>query len=756
MTNGAKSPRRDAIEVIRNRDDPVRPAEPVRHSINWAAKLWLIYALLILLTFGIGPAVIWHLRKSAFATAELELTNVGIVLAEQTSRTIQSVDLVLRNVQSRASELGLHSKEQFHLQLADENTRQFLAGLQHNLPQAEAIALVDADGRLLNWSRDGPVPSTSVADRDYFQYLGTHNDPGVFISGPIEGRVTGQSVMFIARRLNGPEGEFLGLVIGLIYTQYLEEFYKTISIMPGEAVTLLRRDGLVIAGYPDIANLRGKHLPSQALWQDRVAQGGGSYRSFGTLVPVPRLITVHPLRDYPLVVDVNMSEQAILDGWRKQAMGIVIATISIAIGFTVLFRVIAIQVRRQEDQNAKLRESAAALQKREQQLQAFADMSADWFWEQDAELRFTTSPATAQSMAPDGASLLGQLRWEVNDTSQAPERWAAHIQDVLAHKPFRDFRFSQMRPDGKLHHVSISGDPIFDEAGRFLGYHGTGRDITVDVEAAEELRSAKEQAEAANRTKSEFLANMSHELRTPLNAIIGFSELLHGQTLGRLADNQMEATEAILTSGRHLLDIINSILELSRIEAGHFDLMDETVNLARVAGRCLVMIRLSAEEKRIRIDCALTESELELRADSRAVKQVMLNLLTNAVKFTPADGTVSVRTECTSSGDLVLIVADTGIGIDPAALARLGAPFTQADASITRRYGGTGLGLAISRKLMGLHGGTLTIESVLGQGTTVRATFPAARVITRRQPATVSSVADDEHSRGLSSTGAAG
>ena len=230
---------------------------------------------------------------------------------------------------------------------------------------------------------------------------------------------------------------------------------------------------------------------------------------------------------------------------------------------------------------------------------------------------------------------------------------------------------------------------------------------------------------------------MSHELRTPLNAIIGFSGLIRDRgRAGQAGGDCAEWADDILASSQHLLSVINDVLELSRIEAGRYDLADDKVELAGVVRTCLRMVRLRAEEGRVRLDCAMVDPDVVLRADLRAMKQILLNLLANAVKFTSANGTVSVRTERAANGYIALVVADTGIGIDPSKVGSLCEPFTQADASISRTYGGSGLGLAISRKLVTLHGGTLTVESIPGQGTAVRLTFPASRAITERQQET--------------------
>ncbi|WP_109117535.1 PAS domain S-box protein [Azospirillum sp. TSO22-1] len=256
------------------------------------------------------------------------------------------------------------------------------------------------------------------------------------------------------------------------------------------------------------------------------------------------------------------------------------------------------------------------------------------------------------------------------------------------------------------------------------------RDITERVLAAERLAQAKEQAESASRIKSNFLATMSHELRTPLNAIIGFSEIMVHQVFGPIgSDRYADYARHIQQSGSHLLELINDVLDMSKLEAGRYTLEDRVMKLDAVLDACLTVSTVPAEAGGVALVPAFIQPLPRLRGDERAVRQVVLNLLANAVKFTPPGGQVTLSAAPAPGGGLDLVVADTGIGIAPEALRTITEPFQQADNSISRRFGGTGLGLAISRNLVELHGGSLSIASEPGRGTTVTVRFPADRVV---------------------------
>ena len=267
------------------------------------------------------------------------------------------------------------------------------------------------------------------------------------------------------------------------------------------------------------------------------------------------------------------------------------------------------------------------------------------------------------------------------------------------------------------------------------GIVGTMIEITEEKRREQELRRARDAAEIANRSKSEFLANMSHELRTPLNAIIGFSELMKNEVLGPIGVPSYGGyVRDIHDSAQHLLGIINDILDLSRVEAGKLKLFESTINIVAVVQGVVRLISDRATDAAVKIAVEAPTDMPALWADERLVKQMLINLLANAVKFTPRGGQVSVRLHQDPTGAIALMITDTGIGISETDMAKVMEPFGQADGSLRRRYDGTGLGLPLVRSFVELHGATFDLDSRVGAGTTAIVRFPVERTLKAASP----------------------
>jgi PAS domain S-box-containing protein len=286
----------------------------------------------------------------------------------------------------------------------------------------------------------------------------------------------------------------------------------------------------------------------------------------------------------------------------------------------------------------------------------------------------------------------------------------------------------QRQRDGRV--FEIIHQPLRDG-----GMVSTFADMTERETHERALNAARETAEQASRAKSAFLAHMSHELRTPLNAIIGFSELIKTEMLGPVGSvRYKEYAGDIHGSGKHLLQLINDVLDISKIEAGKAELRDETVDLGETIDDCASLIRPQAIAGNLKVMVDAPKDLLRLRGDARALKQVLLNLLSNAIKFTPAGGEVRLSVRINDRGDLELAVSDTGIGMNERDAAKIFEPFYQIRSELTRQYEGTGLGLSLVKGLIEMHGGTIAVRSVPQHGTTMTATFPAARVIAPPEP----------------------
>ena len=316
-----------------------------------------------------------------------------------------------------------------------------------------------------------------------------------------------------------------------------------------------------------------------------------------------------------------------------------------------------------------------------------------------------------------------------------PERAETAIKLALGEKRITDYELTARARDDRETVVSCNATTFYDRDRKLQGVFAAARDITerkrLDLVLQEknvELESARAIAEKTSLTKSDFLANMSHELRTPLNSVIGFSEVLQDQLFGAINDKQQEYVSNILTSGRHLLSLINDILDLSKVESGKMGLDLNSFSLRETLEASLAILREKALKGGLDLSLELApEGELQIVADQRKLKQILFNLLSNAVKFTPTAGTVAVSAR--RDGDFIEItVADSGIGIKEEDIPKLFQAFTQLESVYTKGFEGTGLGLALTRQLVEMHGGRIWVKSEFGMGSRFSFTVPIAPV----------------------------
>jgi PAS domain S-box-containing protein len=360
-----------------------------------------------------------------------------------------------------------------------------------------------------------------------------------------------------------------------------------------------------------------------------------------------------------------------------------------------------------------------------------AEIAFDYLWETDADQRFTyVSGAFEKIVGRPASDFLGRRLSECDVTGMSEAALREHSATMGQQSPFTNFVFFVERPDGTKSWISSSGKPLYSSSGRFIGYRGADRSIDEQVATERRLRKAWEHAEAANRAKSNFLAGMSHELRTPLNSIIGFSEIIRDQMLGPVGKPQyVEYANDVVTSGRHLLSLVDDVLDLSKIESSTFELSEDEVELATAFDFVCRGFRRLAESRGISIELDVGKDAAYLRADTRLIRQMVMNLVSNAIKFTDRGGKVRILSERDDAGCIHIKVRDTGIGIPEEHLARVLEPFVQVRETALLSHEGSGLGLSLVKRFVELHGGVVDLQSVLGQGTTVDLAFPANRSI---------------------------
>lgn len=400
--------------------------------------------------------------------------------------------------------------------------------------------------------------------------------------------------------------------------------------------------------------------------------------------------------------------------------------------FAILYGIVTVMVIRHNHRIVAAAAAAEAEVRKQNEIIAlalndFSEGASDWLWETDAQGRLTyCSRGLAECLGKPLSAILGQPFAGFFSGDAGAAGWDRLLLAMEARQGVEcavELAFGANR-----NWWQMSCHPVTRPDGAFAGHRGVAHNITAERQARRKLAEEREAALRDNASKSQFIAMMSHELRTPPNAIVGYTELLLSPSAGNLSEAQSrEYLQIMRDSSRHLQSLISGVLDVSRIEKGKLQIVDQEVDAAEIAEVAVKMCRDVAEQADITVVAEVIEG-IELHCDATRIKQVLINLVTNAIKFSDIGGSVRMEFEALPDGGLAIAVHDRGIGIAAVDVERIFDPFVQVEQGSARRFGGMGLGLPISRRIAALHGGDVTIESTEGVGTTARLLLPPARV----------------------------
>ncbi|MCW8915774.1 MAG: ATP-binding protein [Magnetovibrio sp.] len=726
-----------------------------------------------------------QIRQDRLATASAISQNMVLGLVAHTEATFEAIGLHLEAIDNSISLKAMPpmSEEATHL----------MAGHVDSYGPLYSMNVFNAAGDMVQsaipkkgggYLRPKPI---NIFDREYFQaFVSATNlgKSGLFVGRPIQGRVTGDWIVPVARQRLDVNGKFSGIVLATIELKTFGGLYETFDLPEDSSVGLARRDGVFLARTPFKELFFSKVFSDNPFFKTVLpASPNGVYYERSSIDNMQHIITYRSLDNLPLAVIMTQNEDSITHSWLIDAMIAIVTGLLATVMLLYFSYSLWGQAKTIIDQRNSLEHDVAA---RTKELTVIGSLRESFIQEPDPFTLFDRLLKDILDMTGSTCGFIGDVLVK-DDGSRYLKcyaflniSWDEEIQNscednkakglvfenldnlfgeaistgaiVIANDPAHDTDL----PPGNTSLNTFLGVPVYwgerlvggiGLANRPGGYNDEvveqlrpvvsalsqiiiARWELEERDAAEkslhkrtiELAEAKESAENASKAKSEFLANMSHELRTPLNSIIGFSEMMRYEIKGPMPEAYREYSDLITGSGRLLLETVNSILDLAKIEAGKLELDRAPTDMGEVVDEVTSLLGVMAHEKGLELNNE-THDMHRLNVDALRMRQLFMNTIGNSIKFTD-QGSITIRNHCDETGHRI-IVSDTGIGMSKEQIQIALKPFRQVHGtSLSRRYQGTGLGLSLSHQIIKLHGGELEIESEPGRGTTITLHFP--------------------------------
>jgi len=714
-------------------DDAIDSPSAPRPASKMPLQHWLVLAIVLvnLVVTGIAIHFLAYSRERTIEQVRNTTANLAALLENNITDSARRIDLTLLSIADTLE----HGAAAHHL--TDVDIEILLATHQARIPELDAIRVTNAKGEVL-WGKDvNRAKPASYADRAFF--LQHQESPGkqLIIAEPLLGRVSGIWVLPFTRSWRNPDGSFAGVIAAALPISHFTNLLSRLDLGPHGSAVIRHENRGLITRFPVVSGPAGE-IGDMKVSEEFLAvlERGKDIDSFHTPnAPdgYERSYAFRRIRGMPAVMTVGMAPQDYFDLWHKEVRNSAMllglfALASLVFGWMI--RKYWLQHSRDVDE---LRMAKQALTGHQLHLEELVEQRTDELKASQNEL------ALAQEIARVGS-------WHL-DLSDNALRWSDETYRIFEMTPGTPIKMDdfigRVHPDDReqlllawteaiagkpydIRHRIIAGDRVkwvreqaqfqLDANGQAVSALGVVQDVTQLHEAEQSTLAALTEAQRLAQAKSEFLANMSHEIRTPMNAILGLTHLLHKETISARAAERLDKIDA---AGRHLLALINDILDISKIESGKFTLEAQDFSLHSVLDQVASMIGEPARTKGLSLSIETGHAPNWLCGDATRLRQALLNYAGNAVKFTQR-GNIALRARRLDERDgRVLIrfeVQDTGIGVQPEVVGRLFNPFEQADSSTTRKFGGTGLGLAITRRIARLMDGEAGGESQPGQG----------------------------------------